>query len=53
MDGVGAEMFAKHSWTFADKLIREATDNRCWCEMVECSEHGANSAIYAPFKNGE
>jgi 6-pyruvoyltetrahydropterin/6-carboxytetrahydropterin synthase len=49
-DGVGAEMFAKHAWEFADNLIREATDNRCWCEMVECSEHGANSAIYTPFE---
>ena len=48
-DGVGAEKFAEHAWAFADKLIREGTDNRCWCESVECSEHGANSAIYTPF----
>lgn len=45
-DGVGAEKFAEHAWRFADKLIREATDDRCWCVSVECSEHGANSAIY-------
>ena len=45
-DGVGAEKFAEHAWAFADKLIREATDNRCWCESAECAEHGANSAIY-------
>jgi 6-pyruvoyltetrahydropterin/6-carboxytetrahydropterin synthase len=46
MDGVGAEMFAYHAWKFADKLIREATSGRCWCVECECSEHGANSAIY-------
>ena len=48
-DGVGAEKFAEHAWAFADKLIREATDNRCWCESAECAEHGANSAIYTPY----
>jgi 6-pyruvoyltetrahydropterin/6-carboxytetrahydropterin synthase len=47
-DGVGCEKFAYHAWNFADKLIREATNNRCWVESVECSEHGANSAIYTP-----
>ena len=45
-DGVGAEMFAKHAFDFADKLIREKTDNRCYVVEVECAEHGANSAIY-------
>ena len=45
-DGVGAEMFAKHAFDFADKLIREKTDNRCYVVKVECAEHGANSAIY-------
>jgi len=45
-DGVGAEKFAEHAFNFADKLIREATDNRCYCVKVECAEHGANSAIY-------
>ena len=48
-DGVGTEKFAEHAWRFADKLIRDASDDRCWCESVECSEHGANSAIYTPF----
>ena len=46
LDGVGAEKFAEHACTFADRLIREATDHRCWCVSCECSEHGANSAIY-------
>ena len=45
-DGVGAEKFAYHAWRFADNLVRVMSDNRCWCDSVECSEHGANSAIY-------
>ena len=45
-DGVGAEKFVEHAFNFADALIREATDNRCYCVKVECAEHGANSAIY-------
>jgi 6-pyruvoyltetrahydropterin/6-carboxytetrahydropterin synthase len=48
LDGVGAERFAYHAWSFADKLVREMTDNRCWCESAECMEHGANSAVYMP-----
>ena len=46
LDGVGAEKFAEHAFNFANKLIREATDNRCYCVEAECSEHGANSTIY-------
>ena len=45
-DGVGVEKFAEHAWRFADKLVREATNNRCFCVSAECAEHGANSAIY-------
>lgn len=45
-NGVGAEKFAQHAFSFADKLVREMTNNRCWCVSCECSEHGANSAIY-------
>jgi 6-pyruvoyltetrahydropterin/6-carboxytetrahydropterin synthase len=45
-DGVGAEKFAEHAFVFADALIREKTNNRCYCVRVECAEHGANSAIY-------
>ena len=48
-DGVGAEKFAEHAWRFADNLVREMTNDRCWCESAECSEHGANSAIYTPY----
>jgi len=46
MDGVGAEKFAEHAFNFADKLVREQTNNRCYCVRAECAEHGANSAIY-------
>ena len=46
LDGVGVEKFALHAYNFADKLVREMTDNRCWVVEVECAEHGANSAIY-------
>lgn len=46
LNGVGVEMFAKHAYNFADKLVRDMTDNRCWVVSVECMEHGANSAIY-------
>ena len=45
-DGVGAEEFAYHAFVFADNLIKEKTDGRCWVHSVECAEHGANSAIY-------
>ena len=45
-DGVGAEKFAEHAFNFADTLIRESSNNRCYCVKAECAEHGANSAIY-------
>ena len=47
LDGVGVEKFAFHAFTFAQELINTQTDGRCWVESVECSEHGANSAIYS------
>lgn len=46
LDGVGVEKFAYHAWKFANNLVNEMTDNRCWVVSVECAEHGANSAIY-------
>ena len=45
-DGVGAEKFAEHAYEFADNLVYEITNGRCWCVKVEVAEHGANSAIY-------
>ena len=45
-DGVGAEKFAEHAFRFADMLVRDATDNRCYCVRCEVAEHGSNSAIY-------
>ena len=46
LDGVGAEKFAEHAFNFADKLVRDMTNNRCYCVRAECAEHGANSAIF-------
>ena len=46
LDGVGVEKFAEHAFNFADKLVREASEGRCWVVSCECAEHGANSAIY-------
>ena len=46
-DGVGAEKFAEHAFNFADKLVKEMTEGRCWCVSAECAEHGANSAIFS------
>ena len=45
-DGVGVEKFAEHACKFADKLVKDMTDNRCFVVSCECAEHGANSAIY-------
>ena len=45
-DGVGAEKFAEHAYEFADNLVYEITNGRCWCVKVEVAEHGSNSAIY-------
>ena len=46
-NGVGVEKFAEHAFNFADKLVKEMTEGRCWCVSAECAEHGANSAIYS------
>lgn len=51
MNGVGCEKFAEHAFNFADDLIKRLTNNRCWLEEVEVSEHGANSAIVKRDKN--
>ena len=45
-NGVGCEKFAEHAFHEADKIVREKTDNRCYCVSVEVREHGANSAIF-------
>ena len=46
-NGVGVEKFAEHAFNYADKLVKEMTNDRCWCVSAECAEHGANSAIYS------
>ena len=45
-DGVGVEKFAEHAFNFADELVKEMTNNRCYVISCECAEHGSNSAIY-------
>jgi 6-pyruvoyltetrahydropterin/6-carboxytetrahydropterin synthase len=45
-DGVGVEKFSEYAFKKVDALVREMTNNRCWCVSCECAEHGANSAIY-------
>ena len=44
--GTSCERLSQYVLEHADSLIREATGGRCWVQSVECSEHGANSAIY-------
>ncbi|WP_300541651.1 6-carboxytetrahydropterin synthase [Maricaulis sp.] len=44
--GTSCEWMAQMTFEKADEIVREATGGRCWVESVECSEHGANSAIY-------
>ena len=46
LKGVGVEKFAEHAFNFANKLVKEMTNNRCYVVSCECAEHGANSAIY-------
>jgi 6-pyruvoyltetrahydropterin/6-carboxytetrahydropterin synthase len=46
-DGVGCEKFAEHAFNFANNLIKDKTDGRCYVVSVECAEHGANSSIYS------
>lgn len=46
MEGVGCEKFAEHAFNEADRIVREKTNDRCYCVSVEVREHGANSAIF-------
>tara|TARA_B100000965_G_scaffold113594_1_gene93752 strand:+ start:8015 stop:8461 length:447 start_codon:yes stop_codon:yes gene_type:complete len=46
-DGVGVEKFAEHALFYAQDLVDEMTDHRCYVVSCECAEHGANSAIAA------
>ena len=45
VEGVGVEMFAADALCEAQKLLTEMHGTRCQVVSVECSEHGANSAI--------
>ena len=46
MNGVGCEKFAEQAFHYADELVHQLTDGRCYCVSCEVREHGANSAIY-------
>lgn len=47
--GVGCERFAEYAFGLAYAVVTEAyPDGRVWVVSCECSEHGANSAIYQP-----
>jgi 6-pyruvoyltetrahydropterin/6-carboxytetrahydropterin synthase len=46
LKGVGCEKFAEHAFLYADEMVRNMTDNRCWVTEVECMEHGANSGVF-------
>tara|TARA_B100001057_G_scaffold447711_1_gene487424 strand:+ start:2989 stop:3435 length:447 start_codon:yes stop_codon:yes gene_type:complete len=46
LNGVGVEKFAEHAFNFANELVNQMTEGRCWVVSTECAEHGANSAIY-------
>jgi len=44
--GVGCEKFAEEAFWYADAVVKEITNGRCYCVSCEVREHGANSAIY-------
>jgi hypothetical protein len=46
MNGVGCEKFAEQAFHYADELVSNLTDGRCYAVSCEVREHGANSAIY-------
>jgi 6-pyruvoyltetrahydropterin/6-carboxytetrahydropterin synthase len=45
MDAVGIERTAEWCIKNVNPIIKEITNNRCWCERVEVWEHEGNSAI--------
>jgi 6-pyruvoyltetrahydropterin/6-carboxytetrahydropterin synthase len=46
MPNVGMEASSKFVFDYADKLIREKTEHRCWVYKVETRENMKNSGIY-------
>jgi|2_EtaG_2_1085320.scaffolds.fasta_scaffold00158_41 6-pyruvoyltetrahydropterin/6-carboxytetrahydropterin synthase len=44
--GTGIERIAQWCYDTADFFIKAATNNRCWVENVEVSEHEDNSAVF-------
>ena len=46
LPGVGCEKFAEEAFWYADSVVKNMTNGRCYCVSCEVREHGANSAIY-------
>ncbi|MXZ12300.1 MAG: 6-carboxytetrahydropterin synthase [Gemmatimonadetes bacterium] len=46
MPNVGMEASSKYVFDYADKLVRDMTQNRCWVYKVETRENTKNSGIY-------
>jgi len=46
LPGVGCEKFAEEAFWYADSVVKNLTNGRCYCVSCEVREHGANSAIY-------
>ena len=44
--GPGIELSCAYVFDFADTLVIEGTNGRCWVQSVEIWEHENNSAIY-------
>ena len=44
--GTSCERLSQYVLEYAEILIRDSTNGRCWVQSVECFEHGANSAVY-------
>lgn len=43
---VGMEASSKYVFDYADRMIREKTDGRCWVYKVETRENMNNSGVY-------
>ncbi|MCY4353125.1 MAG: 6-carboxytetrahydropterin synthase, partial [Gemmatimonadetes bacterium] len=46
MPNAGMEASSKFVFDYADKFVRDMTQNRCWVYKVETRENMKNSGIY-------
>lgn len=42
---VGVEAFAEYCFEMANDFVKDLTNNRCWTQSCEVSEHEQNSAV--------